>query len=299
MFPGMPDTPTKPPPTKAPAAAAPTTWRERMHEVIFEADTTAGKTFDVVLLGLIILSILAVMLESVAWIDRDYHALLLGAEWVFTILFTAEYVLRLLCVRRPMAYARSFFGVVDLLSILPTYLSLLIPGAQHLMVLRALRLLRLFRIFKLARYLSEAESLLEALKSTWQKIIVFITTVAILVVIVGSLMNLIEGSGTFHPDQLPTPGFESIPASMYWAVVTISTVGYGDITPATVPGKIVASMLILIGYSLIIVPTGVLSAEIVGAAQRKQALTTQSCQHCTKEGHAPDAAHCKFCGEPL
>ncbi len=289
-----------------------------MHEIIFEADTPSGKFFDVALLVAIILSVIAVILESVPAVDERFHRELLAVEWFFTIVFTVEYVLRLISVARPVAYARSFFGVVDLLSILPTYISLLVPGAQHLLVIRALRLLRLFRVFKLARYLNEAENLLVSLRSAWQKITVFIVTVVILVVIVGALMNLIEGSGAFNrqpilgPGGVPlidtngelqtqpvaTPGFESIPSSMYWAIVTMSTVGYGDIAPVTVPGKVVASLLILIGYSLIIVPTGVLSAEIATRAGRGP-VSTQACPSCSKEGHHPDAAHCKYCGERL
>ncbi len=305
-------------PFDRPKEAALVPWRHRMHEIIFEADTPLGKAFDVALLIAIILSVLAVLLESVAWIDEQYHAALLTAEWVFTVLFTVEYLLRLLCVRRPTAYARSFFGVVDLLSILPTYISLLFPGAQHLLVIRALRLLRLFRVFKLARYLREAENLLASLKAAWSKVTVFIVTVVILVVIVGAMMNLIEGSGAFNHAPVfeadgtpvldesgrpvtaptPTPGFESIPSSMYWAIVTMSTVGYGDIAPVTFPGKVVASLLILIGYSLIIVPTGVLSAEIATRSSRR-AVSTQVCPTCSKEGHEPNAAHCKFCGAHL
>ena len=299
----------KPNDANTPADVAPTpvdtqehpqaNWRHRLHTVIFEADTPAGKAFDIVLLVCIILSVLAVILETVESIDRHYHAWLLAAEWFFTVLFTIEYVLRLLCVKHPAKYARSFFGVVDLISILPTYISLLFPGTQHLLVIRALRLLRLFRIFKLVRYLREAEALLSALRAAWQKITVFITTVIIMVVIMGAVMNLIEGTGEFHPDGTPTPGFESIPSSMYWAIVTMSTVGYGDIAPLTVPGKAVASLIILIGYSLIIVPTGVLSAEIVNAAHRGQPVSTQACRHCSREGHDADAQYCKFCGEAI
>ncbi|MEM1446097.1 MAG: ion transporter [Planctomycetota bacterium] len=304
-----------------PAKSEPTSWRYRLHEIIFEADTTLGKLFDIGLLVAIVLSVIAVMLETVPAVNDRYHAELVVAEWVFTILFTIEYLIRLLCVRKPMAYARSFFGVVDLVSILPTYLSLLFPGAQHLMVIRALRLLRLFRIFKLVRYLDEAETLWRSLRAAWQKITVFIFTVVVIVVIVGSLMNLIEGSGSFNlqpivaadgspvlePDgrpavqPTPTPGFESIPSSMYWAIVTMSTVGYGDITPATVPGKCLAALLIIVGYSLIIVPTGVLSAEMAHRASHaaRQPVSTQHCPHCSKEGHDPGAVFCNFCGERL
>ncbi len=301
-----------------PAHPSPKSWRYRLHEIIFEADTPLGKAFDISLLIAIVLSVVAVMLETVPTINDRYQNALVVAEWIFTGLFTVEYILRLVCVRKPWAYARSFFGVVDLLSILPTYLSLLFPGSQHLLVIRAIRLLRLFRIFKLARYLSEAETLWASLKAAWQKITVFIMTVVIVVVIVGSLMNLIEGTGAFNRqpvfaddgspvldadgvqlvEDTPTPGFASIPSSMYWAIVTMSTVGYGDITPRTVPGKVLASLLIVVGYSLIIVPTGVLSAEMASQASRRR-LSTQHCPHCSKEGHDDGAVFCKFCGERL
>ncbi|MEM8782237.1 MAG: ion transporter [Planctomycetota bacterium] len=301
-----------------PAKSEPTSWRFRLHEIIFEADTALGKLFDIALLVAILLSVLAVLLETVPAVNDRYHTQLVVAEWAFTILFTIEYLLRMACVRKPWAYARSFFGVVDLVSILPTYVSLLFPGAQHLLVIRALRLLRLFRIFKLVRYLDEAESLARSLRAAWQKVTVFLVTVVILVVIVGALMNLIEGDGQFNPQPVfaadgspvldadgrqlveptPTPGFESIPSSMYWAIVTMSTVGYGDITPQTVPGKLIASLLIVVGYSLIIVPTGVLSAEMASHAHRPQ-VSTQHCPHCSKEGHDAGATFCKFCGERL
>ena len=283
-------------------------WRHDAYVVIFEADTPAGKAFDVGLLFAILASVVVVLLESVDEVRAAYGLPLRVAEWFFTLLFTAEYALRLLCVRRPAQYARSFFGVIDLLSILPTFLSLVVPGAQQLLTIRAMRLLRLFRIFKLTRFLTEAEALLIALRSAWSKITVFIATVVILVVIVGSAMSLIEGSGVFNRGPLvddagdalldeagqpavgprPTPGFDSIPSSMYWAIVTMSTVGYGDIAPVTVPGKIVASLLILIGYSLIIVPTGVLSAEIAGKRREGE----------PAEGGDPPAA-CIECGRPL
>ena len=291
-------------------------WRHDAYVVIFEADTPAGKAFDVALLVAILASVVVVMLESVEPIREAYARPLRIAEWFFTLLFTVEYVLRLLCVRHPVHYARSFYGIIDLLSILPTFLSLVIPGAQQLLTIRALRLLRMFRIFKLTRYLSEAESLLVSLKAAWQKIMVFILTVVILVVIMGSAMNLIEGSGRFNRgpqlDQAgavvldpagepvivnrPTPGFDSIPSGMYWAIVTMSTVGYGDIAPVTFPGKVVASLLILIGYSLIIVPTGVLSAEIARKDRGDGARAPpERCIEC-KRPLPPEAAFCPACG---
>lgn len=302
-------------------------WRHDVYVVIFEADTPVGKAFDVGLLVAILTSVVVVMLESVEAVRAEHAGKLRAAEWVFTLLFTAEYVLRLLCVRRPAQYARSFFGVIDLLSILPTFLSLVVPGAQQLLTIRALRLLRLFRIFKLTRFLTEAEALLISIRAAWSKITVFLVTVLIVVVIVGSAMNLIEGSGRFNRGPLvdaagapvltpagepvigdrPTPGFDSIPSGMYWAIVTMSTVGYGDIAPVTVPGKAVASLLILIGYSLIIVPTGVLGAEIAAGSRRarrevdargapaRRRSPGRACRACSA-ALPPAAAFCPACG---
>lgn len=266
-------------------------WRAWLHEVIFEADTPVGKFFDVALLVAILLSVLAVMLESVEDIRTQHGVLLVAVEWIFTIIFTAEYVLRLICVARARAYAFSFFGIVDLLAILPTYISVLFPGAQSLVVVRALRLLRVFRVFKLGYFLTEAADLRRAMWDSRAKIIVFLSTVMIVVVIVGSAMHLVEGSeeGT---------KFTSIPQSVYWAIVTMTTVGYGDVTPETSLGKIIASGLIIIGYSLIIVPTGFVSAELV-ESRRKSRQTTQSCRQCLAEGHDNDAKFCKYCGTGL
>ncbi|MEZ6192548.1 MAG: ion transporter [Phycisphaerales bacterium] len=267
------------------------TWRTWLYEVIFEADTPAGKAFDVVLLWSILLSVAAVLLESVASIRADYGRALYAAEWFFTILFTAEYIVRIICVRRPVLYARSFFGIVDLLSILPTYISLFIGGSQALIVIRALRLLRVFRIFKLARYVGEASVLMQALRASRAKVTVFLLTVLSIVLIVGSVMYLIEGT---HPDS----GFTSIPTSIYWTIVTMTTVGYGDIAPQTVLGKFVASVVMIIGYAIIAVPTGIVTAEL-SAAGRQKIITTQMCPDCHRAGHEPDAKHCKFCGAAL
>jgi voltage-gated potassium channel len=274
----------------APAQLSP--WREKIHEIIFEADTPLGKLFDVTLLIVIAASVLAVSLESVDSIQDDIGPWLRVAEWVFTGLFTVEYVLRLICVRSPLRYARSFFGVVDVLAILPSYLSLVFPGSQSLLVIRALRLLRVFRVFKLARYLGEANILLSALRESRNKILVFITGVLIIVVIVGSLMYLIEGEEA---------GFDSIPRGVYWAIVTVTTVGYGDIAPLTVPGQVVASALMIVGYGVLAVPTGIFSMEIVQAVQRAQIkkVTTRACKNCSAEGHDQDAKYCKFCGVAL
>ena len=261
--------------------------RRRLHEIIFEADTAAGKAFDVALLVAIVMSVVAVMLESVESIDQRHHALLVAAEWTFTGLFTIEYAIRLSIVRRPRAYALSFFGIVDLLAILPTYLALLFGGAQSLLVVRALRLIRVFRIFKLARYVGEAGVLRQALAASRAKIIVFLVAVMTLVLVVGAIMHLVEG---------PTnPGFESIPASVYWAIVTMTTVGYGNATPQTIEGKAIASVVMILGYGIIAVPTGIVSAELV----RTKSVSTQSCPNCSAEGHDFDARHCKKCGHEL
>ena len=267
----------------------PPTWRERLHTVIFEADTTAGKLFDVLLLVAIVMSIIIVMVDSVESIHEPYHHMLDAAEWAFTLLFTVEYVLRLLCVRRPWRYAVSFFGVVDLLAILPTFISLIIPGSESLLVIRSLRLLRIFRIFKLARFLSEASALRRAVWASRAKIIVFIATILISVIIMGSAMYLIEGE--------EKSGFTSIPQSMYWAIVTMTTVGYGDIAPVTTLGKTIAAVIMVLGYSMIIVPTGILSAEMVQASRRS--VSTQACPDCMAEDHASDAIFCRICGSRL
>ncbi len=263
-------------------------WRHRVHEVIFEADTPAGKLFDVVLLVLIVLSVISVMLESVAGIRLRYGTALRVAEWIFTGLFTIEYVLRLVSVRRPWAYATSFFGLVDLLAILPSYLSLVVAGTQSLLVVRALRLLRMFRVLKLIRYLEEAKALRRALRATRQKIAVFLLTVMTLALIMGAVMYLIEGEEN---------GFTSIPRGVYWAIVTITTVGYGDVSPHTVLGQAVAALAMVLGYSLIIIPTGIFATEMVRISQRE--VTTEACPACGREGHETDAAFCKHCGAEL
>ncbi len=267
------------------------TWRTWLYEVIFEADTKTGKAFDVILLWSILISVTAVLLESVDAISAEYGPWLLGIEWFFTILFTIEYAIRIFCVRRPILYVRSFYGIVDLLSILPTYISLFVVGSEAMIVIRALRLLRVFRIFKLARYVDEAGVLMDALRASRAKITVFLVAVLSIVLIVGSLMYLIEG-------DVPNTGFTSIPASLYWTIVTMTTVGYGDITPQTVPGKFLASAVMVIGYGIIAVPTGIVTAEI-SVASFKRRITTRLCPGCHKAGHEPDATHCKFCGSSL
>ena len=262
--------------------------RSRLHEIIFEADTPAGKFFDVALLMLIILSVIAVMLESTSTIAARYGPWLRTFEWVVTILFTIEYLLRLYSVGNPLRYARSFFGIVDLLAILPSYLSIFIPGAQTLLVIRALRLLRVFRVLKLAQFVGEASELRAALRASARKIIVFLGAVLTIVVIVGSMMYLIEGEAN---------GFTSIPVSIYWAIVTMTTVGYGDIAPQTALGKILASAIMIMGYGIIAVPTGIVSVELAGVTRKK--ISTQACPQCGAEGHDADAVHCKYCGETL
>ena len=269
--------------------SAPAGFRHRLHEIIFEADTPAGKLFDVVLLWAIVLSVVTVLLESVAPLRERHGEALRALEWFFTALFTVEYALRLVSVLKPLRYARSFFGLVDLLALLPTYLSLLLPGAQSLLVVRVLRLLRVFRVLKLASFLGQAEILLTALRASRQKITVFLCGVLSTVVIMGSVMYLVEGEKN---------GFDSIPRGMYWAVVTMTTVGFGDITPKTVIGQFLASLLMIAGYGILAVPTGIVSVELAAAA-RRGAIDTQACPGCGAYGHDADAKHCKHCGTAL
>ncbi len=262
--------------------------RMRLHEIIFEADTPMGKVFDVLLIASILLSVLTVMLDSVASVRASIGGLLLGLEWFFTGLFTVEYILRLYCVGKPLRYARSFYGVVDLLAILPTYVSLLLPGSQFLGVIRVLRILRVFRVFKLAKYLKAARVLREALLSGRRKIAVFMFAVFNLVTVLGSFMYIIEGSEN---------GFTSIPRSIYWAIVTMTTVGYGDISPKTDLGQAFAALVMVLGYAIIAVPTGIVTAEIVRG--KGGGVTTKCCAECSEEGHDRDAVHCKYCGAKL
>lgn len=261
-------------------------FRTRLETVIFEADTPLGKLFDIVLLWTIVLSIALVMLESVPSIRSEYGTLLRRLEWLFTGLFTLEYLARLYSAKQPWRYATSFFGVVDLLAIIPGYLSLLVAGSQYLLAVRALRLLRIFRIFKLSRYLGEASVLTDALQASRYKITVFLLTVLTLVVIMGSIMHLVEG---------PQNGFTSIPISIYWAVVTLTTVGYGDISPKTPLGQMISSALMIVGYGIIAVPTGIVTAELT----RFNRPVIKRCEGCGLETHDPDAAFCKRCGASL
>jgi voltage-gated potassium channel len=263
-------------------------WQDQLHEIIFEADTKSGKAFDVALIAASMLSVVAVMLESVGSIRQDYGRLLYAIEWGFTILFSIEYVLRLMCVRVPFRYARSFYGVIDLLAILPTYISIFVPGTQYLLVIRLLRILRVFRVLKLVHYVSEGNLLLLALRASRRKILVFLLAVMTLVVILGSLMYFIEGEEN---------GFTSIPKAIYWAVVTLTTVGYGDILPQTPVGQVLASFIMIIGYGIIAVPTGIVTAELTRV--NPKLVSSQHCSSCSREGHASDATYCKYCGESL
>ena len=264
-------------------------WRHRLHEVVFEADTSGGKAFDLMLIVCITLSIIVVMLDSIQAFHKQYGSLLYVVEWLFTLLFTVEYALRLLCVGRPLRYVFSFYGIVDFLSIIPTYLSIFVPGTQYLLVIRSLRVLRIFRIFKLAQYVGEARQLTRALHSSRRKIMIFYFTVIHIVVIVGAMMYLIEGREN---------GFTSIPRSIYWAIVTITTVGYGDISPQTNVGQAVAAFLMITGYAILAVPTGIITAE--WAMQNNQRIiSTQSCPQCSSEGHDVDAKFCKHCGADM
>ncbi len=264
-------------------------WRIKLHTIIFEADTTAGKIFDSVLIILILCSVLTVILDSVTAIRMQYGLYLVYMEWFFTILFTIEFIARVITIGKPLRYIFSFFGLVDIFSILPTYLSLVVPGSRYLLVIRSLRLIRIFRIFKLTRYLSEGDTLLSALRASRYKVTVFLGTVATLVIIMGTLMYIVEGA---------EHGFTSIPRGIYWAIVTLTTVGYGDIAPRTIFGQFLASIIMIMGYGIIAVPTGIVTAELAGI-KAKSTVTTQSCPECSKQGHDPDASHCKFCGGKL
>ena len=267
-------------------------FRERMHEIIFEADTKAGKWFDIILMVIIVLSVITVMLESIDWFKVKYKDQLFVLEWFFTIFFTIEYAMRLYCVHRPIKYATSFFGIIDLLATIPTYLELFLPNSHFLIVVRALRLMRVFRIFKLANFLKESKYIVDSLKASRQKIAVFLTFVLLMTIILGSVMYLIEGGSNEN--------FSSIPTSIYWAIVTLTTVGYGDITPATALGQFLASVIMILGYAVIAVPTGIVSAEMVKENNNEEiALNTQVCSDCGEDHHADDAQFCRICGEEL
>jgi len=263
-------------------------WRQQLHEIIFGTETKAGKTFDVMLIISILVSVVIVMLDSVSSVSTAYGELLYHIEWFFTVLFTVEYLLRLACVGQPLRYAASFFGVIDLLAILPTYLSLFLPGSQFLLVIRILRVLRIFRVFKLVKYIGEANLLLRSLRASSRKITIFLFTIFTLVIVFGALIYLIEGERN---------GFTSIPRSIYWAIVTMTTVGYGDISPKTNLGQTLAAMVMIIGYSIIAVPTGIITAEITH--QYKKNISYRTCPGCRADDLEDTANYCQHCGTEI
>lgn len=262
--------------------------RERIWRIIFLSDTRAGQVFDVILLVMIALSVLVVMLDSVESIGAEHRALFLGLEWIFTLIFTVEYMVRLAVVRKKRKYALSFFGIVDLLSILPTYVALFLVGSQYFMVIRILRLLRMFRVLKMAHHFGQSNLLLNAMRSSWPKISVFLFFILTLVSIEGTLMYLVEGADN--------PGFSSIPQSIYWAIVTVTTVGYGDVSPITVTGKILSSMIMLSGFAIIAVPAGIVTSEIGKGFVQTLVMDGRKCRQCAWLGHDPAAKYCKHCG---
>ena len=265
-------------------------FRHKIHEIIFEADTFYGKLFDIVLLITIVSSVVAVMLESIDSIHQQYGDILRIFEWIVTILFTIEYFLRIYAVNKPLKYIFSFMGIIDLLAIIPTYLIFIFPAAHFFTVVRSIRLIRVFRVFKLSHYLRGAHTMQIALRSSRPKIVVFLLSVMILVIVLGTLMYIIEGSSD-------TKGFDNIPNSIYWAIVTLTTVGYGDVFPATAFGKVVASFIMILGYGIIAVPTGIVTAEF--SRKKREKVSTQACPDCTTEGHEADAKFCKKCGAEL
>lgn len=264
-------------------------WREILHEVIYEADTKEGKLFDVVLLVAILVSIAVVMLESVQSIGKNYESELNITEWIITILFSVEYLLRIISIRKPSKYIFSFYGLIDFFSTIPKYLTLFALGAHSLVALRALRLLRVFRILKLARFIGEGNLLVQSLKASKARISVFLFFVLILCVILGTIMYLVEGGDN---------GFTSIPRSVYWAIVTLTTVGYGDISPHTPLGQFIASIVMILGYAIIAVPTGIITSEMAKSAHNVDT-NTQACPNCSYEGHDDDAIYCNHCGSKL
>ncbi|WP_127124865.1 ion transporter [Pseudoflavitalea rhizosphaerae] len=268
---------------------APRNWQMKLHEIIYESEKPEGKAFDIALLVCILISILVVVLDSVDNLHQKHGKLFFVLEWFFTIVFTIEYILRLICIRKPYKYIFSGFGIIDLLAIIPSYLSILFAGAQSLLVLRALRLLRVFRIFRLVHFLSEMRFLSVALLNSLRKISIFILFVLTIVTILGSIIYLVEG---------PEHGFTSIPQSIYWAIVTITTVGYGDVAPATPLGKFIASFIMLLGYGIIAVPTGIVTTEMALAVKSRRH-DNRACPSCGKDGHEHDAGFCKFCGGKL
>ena len=264
-------------------------WRLRAYIIIFEADTRLGRWFDLALIWIILASVAVVMLDSMESVHAKYADVLNRLEWGFTIIFTIEYILRLACVPHPLRYARSFYGIIDLLAVLPTYLAALVPGLHALLDVRILRLLRLFRLLKLAHYVAEYGALARALYASRRKIFVFLSFVLMVVLIMGTLMYVVEG---------PANGFTSIPLAVYWAITTMTTVGFGDITPQTDLGRVVASIMMLLGWGTLAVPTGIVSAEFT-AQRMLRVPTTRTCHQCLSEGHMPGAKFCRDCGAPL
>ena len=262
--------------------------QRKLHEIIFEADTAAGKAFDVTLIVLILVSVLVVMLDSVIAFHEAYKGMLFWLEWAFTLVFTLEYLFRLYCIGRPFRYAVSFFGVVDLLAVVPTYLSLFLPGSQYLLVIRLLRVLRVFRVLKVVKFVGESDVLLCALRNSRRKVIIFVFAVVTLCVILGSIMYVVEG---------PEHGYTSIPKGVYWAIVTLTTVGYGDLAPSTNWGQAIASIVMIMGYGIIAVPTGIVTVEMSHAMREE--ISTQSCPQCSVGSHNPDAKYCRICGAEM
>ncbi|MEM9284114.1 MAG: ion transporter [Verrucomicrobiota bacterium] len=275
-----------------PAEHQSNTVRDRIWRIIFQSDTPAAKAFDVILMWAIGISVVIVMLESVETINAKYRRFFLIVEWVFTILFTIEYFTRICVVRKKRKYIFSFYGIIDLISILPTYLTIIFSGTHYLMIVRVLRLLRVFRVLKMGRHMGEANHLFNALRSSWPKISVFLFCVIAVTMILGTLMFVVEGLIANNP------GFNNVPQSIYWAIVTISTVGYGDVTPITVVGKLIATVIILIGYGIIAVPTGIVTAEL-NARFAQIRMDNRVCEECGLEGHDPKAVYCKSCGYKL
>jgi len=264
--------------------------KERLHEIIFGAETPEGKLFDIILLICIFASVLIVILETVPTLKDEYRNVFIALEWIFTIIFTLEYLLRIYVVYRPRKYIFSFYGIVDVISIIPTYLSFFIAGSQQLLVIRALRLMRIFRIFKLGNFLIHARSIMNAMQKSMPKIAVFLSFVLVLVTIIGAIMHLIEAD--------VNPSFDSIPRSIYWAIVTLTTVGYGDITPVTTVGQFLSAVVMLLGYAILAVPTGIVSSEII-LGDKDHIKNSDACRYCAGEDHDEDAVFCKHCGEEL
>lgn len=280
-----------PPAPSDPLGPGPAGWQRAWHRVIFGHQTAAGRAFDFGLLLVIIISVAAVMLESVPSLDEQHHSAFQAVEWAITIVFTIEFLARLACVAKPPRYAGSFFGVVDLVSLLPTYLSLAYPGADSLATIRTLRLLRVFRLLKLARHVREAQGLLVALRRTWPRITVFLSVIVCTIVILGTVMYLVEANAG--------SGFDDIPTSVYWAIVTMTTVGYGDIAPCTPLGKTIAALIMLFGYAIIIVPTGLFAAQVVAEKVSEGQAPVRNCPSCNAVGLAATANYCQVCGEAL